>query len=308
MRLFPTLTGNRPLALLVALTLLSLLSMALGTKATIVHKSVRRVAAMSAYPFLVAQRATASGTDYVLDLFLGYNDLRTENEARAHDLVKMKQSLTRLVEVQRENRRLRTMLKFQRDERRLSLLPASVLGTAKGLLTIDRGALHGVRESMGVITADGVVGIITEVGGRASTVATLHHPYCNVGAMVRRNRIRAYDGIIKASKSDLSVICTLEYIDINDDVRQGDLVVTSPESVFPSGYPVGTITRVHHSETLWRYADVMPSVDPYRLDEVFVVIKASLTAEELAGPSATGDFSNAPEMPDNRTIQDRFAP
>jgi len=308
MKLLPTLSSNRPLALLVALALLSLLSMALETKATIVHEAVRRTASMSAYPFLVAQRASAQGIDYVLDMLYGYNNLRSENEARAHDLAQMKESLTRFAEVQHENARLRDMLGFQRAERRLTLLPAAVLGTAKGTLTIDRGASHGVRESMGVVTADGVVGVITEVGDRASTVATLHHPHCNVGAMVRRNRIRAYDGIVKASKSDLSVICTMEYIDINDDVRQGDVVVTAPESMFPSSYPVGTITRVHHSETLWRFADVTPAVDPYSLDEVFVVVRAALAPEELAGPQPSPVASNAPEMPDNRTIQDRFAP
>ena len=277
MRLFSIISANRPLALLITLSMLSLLSMVLDTKATVVHQAVRRGAAMSAYPFLAAQRAVADSTDYVLDLVVGYNDLRSENAALRGDLVEMKESITGLVELQRENARLRGMLGFQREERRLTLLPAAVLGAAKGTLTINRGAAHGVRASMGVVTADGVVGLITEVGGRSSTVATLHHPHCNVGAMVLRDRIRAYDGVVKASKSDLSVVCTMEYIDMNDDVRQGDVAVTTPESVFPSGYPIGTISRVHHSETLWRFADVTPAVDPYRLDEVFVVVRAALS-------------------------------
>ena len=138
----------------------------------------------------------------------------------------------------------------------------------------------------------------------------MHHPHCNVGAMVERNRLRAYDGIIKASKSDLSVICTLEYIDVNDEVRIGDVVVTSPESVFPAGFTIGMIARVHHSETLWRYADVVPAVDPYGLDEVFVVKRAAMTSDALAGPASEvlRPVSLAADMPDERTLQDRYAP
>ena len=70
--------------------------------------------------------------------------------------------------------------------------------------------------------------------------------------MVERNRLRAYDGVVHASRSDLTRLCTMEYIDIKDNVRIGDVVVTSPESLFPTGYLIGRVVAVHDSGTLWK--------------------------------------------------------
>lgn len=311
MRFTGAIARNRPLVILLVLCMLSLVSMATGTQGTVVHRGVLRGAAVAAYPFLKLQDLASRGADYVLDYFVGYNELRARDTVAREVETKLNAAMGSLWEARQENERLREMLAYQRGNPRLTLVPARVLASARGTLTIDRGALHGVREAMGVITPEGVVGMITETGRLAATVATLHHPRCNVGAMVMRNRVRAYDGVIKASKSDLSVLCTLEYIDVNDDVRVGDMVSTSPESIFPPNLPIGRITRVHHSETLWRYADVRPAVDPYSVDEVFVVQRASLGPDVLTGahqPAVAPSSATGAEMPDLRTLQDRLAP
>ena len=138
--------------------------------------------------------------------------------------------------------------------------------------------------------------------------------------MVLRNRLRAYDGIIHASGSDFSQLCTMEYIDMKEDVRSGDWVVTSPESQFPAGLPIGRIRNVRSGAGLWKSAEVEPLVNPYRLDAVFIITHAVEGAEYVAGPpvalraEARGDgdeeagLSLAPEMPDMRPLQERFAP
>ncbi|MCC6142187.1 MAG: hypothetical protein IT368_00115 [Candidatus Hydrogenedentes bacterium] len=108
----------------------------------------------------------------------------------------------------------------------------------------------------------------------------------------------------------------MEYIDLKDEVRVGDQVVTSPESLFPSGYPIGTVTAVHGTGTLWRTAEIDPAVDPYALDEVFVVTTYSSATEDLEGPppeavEETVELeadAQPPPAADMRTIQERFAP
>ena len=197
------------------------------------------------------------------------------------------------------------------------LEPAAILETYKGMLRIDRGSRHGVRPATCVVGPQGVVGVVTETADFTSTVATLHHVDCRIGAMVLRNRVRAYDGVVQANGSDFNRICTMEYIDMKEDIRPGDVVVTSPESLFPPGLLIGRIGAVHDAGALWKSAEVMPAVDPYAVDEVFLIRRAVDDPEYVGGPE--GDFldlppppdaasSQAPETPDTRPLQERYAP
>lgn len=307
------------LTVLVSLSLISLLT---GTKTTLLHRAIERVVALSSYPFLAARDAMEDGVNYVAEMLLDYDALRKENSVLQEEVVALKRGVSRRGELERENARLRRMLGFVRDTPRLTLQPVEVVESYKGTLRIDRGALHGMEASMGVVTADGVVGLITEVDDFTSIVATLHHPACKVGAMVRRSRLRAYDGVVHASGSDLRQLCAMHYIDMKDDVRVGDHVVTSPESIFPAGYPIGVVSAWHDSGSLWKTAEIDPHVDPYRLDEVFVVRRAAPRPDTLAGPPGTPPpappppeeqadaqtASTAPPMPDLRSVQERYAP
>ena len=103
--------------------------------------------------------------------------------------------------------------------------------------------------------------------------------------------------------------CTMKYIDMKDDVRVNDLVVSSPESMFPAGYTIGRVVKIDESGSLWKSAEIEPAVDIYSLDEVFIVRRAIAPAEELAGQqSEPAVVSVAPAVPDTRSYQDRYAP
>lgn len=300
---------NRPVVILAVIVSLCLASLISGTEATLIHKGVKWAVTVTAYPFLKTKDYVEKGADYAIDFVFSFDALRKENAALHDELATLKTAVARRAEMYQENQRLRVMLNFARNEPRLTLEPVRVLESYKGMLRIDRGSVNGIKESMGVITPDGVVGIITEVSPFTSVVASLHHRECRIGAMVQRNRLRAYDGVIHAA-GDLSNVCTMDYIDLKDEVRVNDVVVTSPESVFPGGYVIGTISAVHPSGSLWKTAEVIPAVDPYRLDEVYVIRRAADDVEtDTASPPAPRVVeSKSAEMPDNRTIQERLAP
>lgn len=309
---FRQIREHRPTVVLVFLVVLSLVSLITGTRASVVHTGIKRAVSLTAYPFLKAKALTEDSASYMVDFVFAYDAQRRRNTVLTQEVIELKRALAHYRELRTENRRLRRMLDFVREEPRLYLEPVRVIESMKGMLTIDRGRLHGIRESMSVLAVDGVVGMITDVSDVTAKVATIHHMDCKVGAMVERNRIRAYDGIIHAG-SDLTNICTMDYIDVKDDVRKGDLVVTSPESLFPSGYPIGVVSAVHGSDSLWKWAEIVPAVDPYKLDEVFVVHRASGDAERLAGPPLTVSAeeqlaATAGESTQVRAIQERYAP
>ena len=318
MILFRRIQEHRPVVVLTVLCALSLLSLITETQASLLRRGIERAVNVTAYPFLKLGNMVSRGSSHAYHFVADHGLVFDENAVLREENVRLKTRLAQFTELSQENARLRDIIGFAQAHPELTVLPAKVIQSSEGMLTIDRGSVHGLSAPMSVVASDGVVGILTEVGDFTSKVATLHHRDCRIGAMVRRNRLRAYDGMIRASNT-FRVLCTLEYIDLNSDVRAGDEIVTSPESIFPADCPIGVIQGPPRSSgPLWRSADVRPYVDPYRLDEVLVLLRAAPDTEAFAGPYAGASQWTAPgggtyesradKTPDLRPLQERFAP
>jgi len=270
---------NRPTVVFVVIVLLSLISLASGTEATFIGDGVRTGVHIVTYPFRIVFGAAEKGINYVGGLIFNYNSLREELATHSHRNAQLAAEVAEKDELLEENRRLRGMMEFDRAESELTFFPAEVIRSSTGKLTIDLGAMHGLEELMGVMTDQGVVGVVTEVQPFESLVFTLHNSNCHVEAMIERNRVR---GFISGSTAE-DHFSTMEYIDLKDEIREGDQIVTGPNSLFPTGIPIGTIATPPTVGSLYKTAFVEPAVDPYRLDEVFVVQRRPMgdTAENL---------------------------
>ena len=316
------LSEHRPKVVFAVLVTLSVVSLLVGSQGSLIQQGLYRVVSAVSYPFLVVREAAAGAGAWGWGLVAGYTQLETERSALREQLTAARAAAAAVRELEAENRALRDALRFVRETPELVLEPARVLERYKGMLRIDRGSRHGVRTGMGVVAPEGVVGIVSETADFMSTVATLHHMDCRVGAMVLRNRLRAYDGVIHPAGTDLSGLCTMEYIDMKEEVRVGDLVVTSPESVFPAGLPIGRVSAVNSVEgSLYKSAEVTVFTDPYRLDIVFLVRRSVDDPAWLAGPdqdylalyeaerSAAGEpVAGGTPGPDIRPLPERLAP
>lgn len=297
---------HRPHVVFGVLVFLSLASLASGTQGGTVGEGIRTVVGVTSMPFLIAVERFEDGYEHVSGLIFSYGEMRDATRAMQQDIAELHQRIAEDDEMRAENDRLRMMLSFQRRQSRFTLMPAEVIQHASGILTINRGSLHNVRESMCVITPEGVIGLITRVGPLTSNVVTLQSPDCKVDAMVKWSRVR---GRVNGSGNDLSALCSMHYIDLKDDVREGDEIVTSPDSVFPSGYPIGIVVGVPQRGRLSQSADVFPAADPFRVDEVFVLLGASMDWKELAGEMASrAPPQGASALMDVETIQERLAP
>jgi rod shape-determining protein MreC len=182
-----------------------------------------------------------------------------------------------------------------------------VIQHARGVLTVDRGSFHGIRESMCVISPDGVIGIVSQVGPLTSSIATLQSEECRVDAMVKWNRVR---GRVFGSGSDLSALCTMHYIDLADQVREGDEIGASPDSIFPPGYLIGRVVGSPKVGQLSQSAAIMPAADPFRIDEVFILMSANLDWREYVAPATESEAASgdAAALADVQTMQERLAP
>ncbi len=312
MNLSRQISENRPVVLFAVLVTCSLISLATGTKPTFIHSGIERLVSITTYPFLKVTDYVEDKTDYVVSMIFDYNRALDNNVELRANLVGMQADLSQQREFKEENKRLRSMLNFEVDHPEYTLRAAQIIEKIEGgLITIDQGSRHGVVVPMCVVTKDGVVGLVVDAQDFTAKVATLHHRDCKIGAMVRRNRIRAYDGLVHYDNT-FRFLCSMSYIDMKDEVTIGDVVVTSPESLFPAGWPIGQIINADEVSTLLKSAYVRPYVDPYRLDEVYILEKAQPSVADIAGaftPEVINDTStHAPIVPDMRPLQEQFAP
>jgi rod shape-determining protein MreC len=191
-----------------------------------------------------------------------------------------------LERVRAENDRLRQLLAFPQAYQDLHVVGARVIGVRldpKGLqlVTIDRGASEGLERMMPVVVAHGVVGRVHAVAGSTADVLLLSDRNSSIAVRVERSRARA--NVRGTGSPDLA---RLEYALRSDDMNEGDVLVTSgTDGVFPRGLPVGRITGLKRTgQGLYQRADVAPTVDATKLEEVLVVTSSDRPPE--MGPPA----------------------
>ncbi len=193
-----------------------------------------------------------------------------ENRRLREELNKLLLEQQRYRDAVIENIRLRELLSLKEKEQRY-VTAARVI--AKGndrwsnTLVIDKGRRDGLGKDMAVITVRGLVGKVSSLSDSYSSVLLIND--INFSAAVRLEESRK-EGIISGTGSRN---CILKYIPHEDDVKQGEAVVTSGlDSLFPPDIPVGFVSKITKKGTsLLQDIEVIPFQDTTRLEEVVIV-------------------------------------
>jgi rod shape-determining protein MreC len=239
------------------------------------------------------EKAVAWTVTGALDAWHGYVALRgaharaRELSARVRDLELERQQL---VATRGEAERLQRLLAFAEAGPGRRYVGARVIGIRLGtvgrqLLTVDRGADHGIAPMMPVVVADGVVGRVHAVSGGSADVLVLTDLNSSIAVRVERTRARA--NVRGLGKPDL---CRLDFALRTEDMIDGDPLVTSgTDGVFPRGLPVGKVAQLAPlPHGLFQDARVVPAVDVTRLEEVLVVTSWERPAEVMPAALAPG--------------------
>ena len=108
----------------------------------------------------------------------------------------------------------------------------------KNIIIIDKGKRDGVIKEMGVITTNGVVGVIRNITENYSSIISLLNTDLKINAILKNTSTIgsiSWDG--KNSK-----IVSLNDIPLSNSLKIGDTVVTGGMSFyFPKGIPIGKI-------------------------------------------------------------------
>ena len=134
---------------------------------------------------------------------------------------------------------------------------------------INKGTADGIKTGFPVMGTGGVAGRIMETSRNASKVLLLVDYNSNIDALVQRNRCQ---GVLRGCGSSG---CELRYVQRSEDVKTGDVVVSSGlAGVFPRGLLIGKVAVVEKGEVgLFQKVMVHPATDIARLEEVLVILR-----------------------------------
>lgn len=225
-----------------------------------------------------SQNATfqaVGGIGDVWDDYIRLVDVNRENERLRLELARLEEERVRLLGVMQENARLRAMVGFQDSAPQLQLRPARVI--AKDItpyfrvarLRLDEGEAV-ARPEMPVVSPSGLVGQVTMVAGDYCDVLLTVDPDSRIDVLVQRNRAR---GVLVGTGSDREYSARIAFLLQRDEVVPGDVIVTSGYGGrFPPELIVGYVESVAESAPgLFQEVLVRPSVDFSRLEEVFLI-------------------------------------
>ena len=222
-------------------------------------------------------KASNSISGFFRELF-NTTDADLENERLTQELARFEQTKLDLSELEKENERLRRLLNYAGSVGDFDYVTAKVIGKSNGVwfdtLTINVGRTSGIEPGMPVISGDGLVGKVTDVGANWCKVTSIIDSTMTVAATVERTRDNCMvRGVFSAS--DASGSLELYYLPTDlTDLVPGDTIMTSGiGGTYPKGLKIGAIEEVMLDvDASGVNAVVEPAVDFLHLEEVMVII------------------------------------
>ena len=107
-------------------------------------------------------------------------------------------------------------------------------------LTLKAGSKAGIKQDLGVITSEGIVGIVDKVSPRYATVVSILNSNSQINAKLKKSN---HFGILVWKGGDPNLV---DLVDVQSKapVKQGDTIVTGGKStIFPEGIGIGTIAQ-----------------------------------------------------------------
>jgi rod shape-determining protein MreC len=235
---------------------------------------VEKVLMQVAFPFQQGAQKTflwfkEAGEDY---MFL--SRVQQENRELRNVIYGLKEENNRLREALQTDERLNKLSSFRSQfpyPSQVAQVYARGASSWFKVVMINKGEANGVAKDMAVATSEGVVGRVIEVSPGTAKVLLIIDPNSAVDVITQRSRAQ---GIMEGK---IDEVCILKYVQKNEDVQVGDIVVTSGlGGVFPKGLVVGTVSLVDRKRSgIFQYIEVNPSVDLSKLEEVLILGEGS---------------------------------
>jgi rod shape-determining protein MreC len=257
-------------------------------------------------PIRQFSNAISDKVGLVIDLFLDSEKYVEENRQLREQMSDLNKRLTEYEDMKSEIEDLRKFIGIKEENDDFILSPpcsviSRVANDPYGAFVIDRGSRDGISLYDPVVTAEGLVGIITEVANTYSTVRTIFSPELSIGGLCVESRDT---GIVEGSLAYAEKgQCKMIYIDKENKIKEGDLIITSGNSgQFPQGYVIGNVKETGIEESgLTSYAVIEPAVNPKEINNVMVIIDFNDDKKEIVEGDIGEKISDTQPSTENNT-------
>ena len=224
--------------------------------------------------------AIARGVRWVMTPVLALQRGASDRQGRFDDVARLRAERDSLASflvgqstLAAENRELRALLGF-RGRLGYSYIPAEAVRMGGpldgGTLQLNVGRAEGARPGMPIVTAEGLVGIVTEVEGHAAVGIDWTHPEFRVAAMSLDGETAGLaEPMTRRGRARLA----LSPIAMHARPRPGSMFVTSGDGLtYPRGIPIGTLDREEQETASWqRTYTLVPLVSPTEIAHVLLL-------------------------------------
>ena len=115
------------------------------------------------------------------------------------------------------------------------------LSSFKNRIIVNKGIRDGIKNEMGVISSDGIVGIIDNTTKRYSSIMSILNIEMKINAKVKRTE---HFGTLEWDGFDTRHL-TLNDISETAKIKVGDSIITGGMSlIFPEGINIGTVSKI----------------------------------------------------------------
>ena len=198
-----------------------------------------------------------------------------QNQQLREEIAELREDMVDYDKIKKENEQLKELAGLKEEDPNIQMVAATVVARDPserfGSFTIDKGSLHGIKVRDTVITAEGLVGVVTEVGEVYSKVTTILSPELKIGAMEQgTGEIGIVTGTVALSEENS---CKLSNLGTDSEIKEGDLIVTSGAGgIYPRGVIIGKAGAIQTEEHgITSYTKVTPVFDVKTVKQVFII-------------------------------------
>ena len=232
------------------------------------------VGAISAPFQKLSSYISETATDF-FGKFVNVQEYYEQNQQLREEIAELREDMVDYDKIKRENEQLKELAGLKEEDPNIQMVAATVVARDPserfGSFTIDKGSLHGIKVRDTVITAEGLVGVVTEVGEVYSKVTTILSPELKIGAMEQgTGEIGIVTGTVALSEENS---CKLSNLGTDSEIKEGDLIVTSGAGgIYPKGVIIGKAGAIQTEEHgITSYTKVTPVFDIKTVKQVFII-------------------------------------
>ncbi len=257
------------------------------------------VAGIILNPLRQVTQSVSAQADRLFSSFTNVTNYQKENDSLKEENAALKKQLLDYEDTKQQLAELEKFMGIKEDHPDYTLSdPCTIIGYVTNdpfhSFIIDKGSEDGLSLQDPVVTAEGVVGIISEVSNTYATVETICSPNLSIGAM---SATGGDTGIVEGEISLANDYqCRIIYLERDTKLEKGSLIKTSGTGgLFPQGYLIGTVERLEMMESgLSKYAVLTPAVNFSALTNVMVILDYDgKDAETNTGKQTTGNTNPA---------------